>query len=221
MWENRKRLLVLLGLAVALVGVYVLVHGLPGGASPAVTGPARKPPPLHRPDEPAKEHSASPDDSPKAEAAETVLKDYRRVLEMSRRQDPKDLPVLKQAVREAEDWRTRLAGVTGVGRLGAKGDPELLTSVLAGKAENPEVRAAAAEQLGAMRWVPAGPALIDAMSEDSIVLRATAGVALRKIMGVHYGYRADAPPQDRQKALDLLRTQWPVFHAYWQSQQRR
>jgi len=145
---------------------------------------------------------------------------YREIMKLARQPDPKHLPRLKQAARDT-NWKKRHAGITGIGQLKDKGDPKFLMSVLGNTAERPEVRAAAAEALGAMRYYEAGPLLIQAMESDSVRLRAAAGVAIRNIMRIRYGYSATGSLAERNNALALLRANWPRFYEYMRRKEQR
>ncbi len=213
MWSRNRRLLFLVGLVAALAGMYLILHGLPGSGTPGSA------------DEEQALASKRPEGSKGGGAGGGLgtgqpgnlvsVATYRDVVKLSRRRDPKYLPELKAAAGDSE-WKKRHAAVSGIGQLKDKGDPAFLLSVLGNEAERPEVRAAAAESLGAMRYYEAGPALIQAMENGPMVLRSAAGVALQRIMKVHYGYRAGDSLERRREALDLIRADWPQFYAYMQ-----
>lgn len=72
----------------------------------------------------------------------------------------------------------------------------------------PEVRAAAAQGLGRTRDIDSLPALIDAMEDESPLVRGRAGAAVKQIVGLDYEFRALDPPEERQKAVDFYRKFW-------------
>jgi len=207
--EGSRRLWMLGGLVAVLAAVYVLVHGVPGlsgrDSADAEDIEARAPEP------PGVDRSAGSGEQPAALP--------RDVKELSRQRDPRNLPKLRQAA-SAKAWKTRHAAVAGIGKLASKGAPKFLVSVLANKAERPEVRAAAAESLGAMRYYDAGPALMDAMEDGSKLVRAAAGMAMRRITRMHCGFRAGDSAERRRNAVQLVRKNWPPFYAFIKSKGR-
>lgn len=213
MWSDKRRLFLLIGLVTLLGVVYLVVHGVPGwrksrsaDETPAGDVPAARP-------RAGGGDSADPPRSAreKASARREVVARRREVARIALQKKPEHLPRLKEAADD-KDWRVRHAAVDGVGRLGRDGDPKFLIDVLRNRSEAPEVRAAAAERLGEMRFWDAGPALIDAMEDPSTLLRARAGVALRRIMVVDFRYRAGDPPARRREALQRIRELWPWFY---------
>jgi hypothetical protein len=198
MFSDKKRLLLLIGLAVVLVVVYVAVRGVPGsGESRSADGGGSA-------DLPAPGRENTP------ELAEVAVR-RREVVSLAVQGKPEYMPQLKKAAADP-DWRVRHAAVDGVGRLGREGDPQFLIDVLRNPNEQPEVRAAAAERLGEMRHWDAGPAIIDAMEDSSDLLRARAGVALRRIIVVDMDYRANDPPSRRSEVIQNIRRLWPWFY---------
>jgi len=216
MQSSRRRLWFLIGLFAVLAIVYLILHGLPGSGA---SGPADRDEALASSGRqgPGGGDAAARPITPEAEGPVST-RTYRDVVRLSRRRDPRDLPRLKEAAGDPE-WKKRYAAVAGIGQLREKGDPELLLSVLSNPAERPEVRAVAAESLGAMRYYQAGPALMRAMEDGSLRVRAAAGVAMRNIMRVRYGYRANDSAERRRKALGLMRADWPRFYSYMKSKQ--
>ena len=217
MWRDHRRLILLGGAAVVLAVAYLVLHrpfGL-GGDEQARAAVEEEDAPSATPD-PAPEGPARRGGT-KAVAPPTA--NYAHVLRLSRNPGPDALPGLKRAATDPS-WEKRQAGVIGIGRLKQKGDPAFLLQVLANGEEQPEVRAAAAEALGAMRHYEAGPALIQAMDDAPQVVRAAAGVALYSIMRTHYGYRAGDTPDRRRQVLGLIRADWPKCYAFLKGQER-
>ncbi|KPK50340.1 MAG: hypothetical protein AMK72_02435 [Planctomycetes bacterium SM23_25] len=221
MRSDRKRLFLLIAVAGALAVVFVVVHGVPalmGSGSDDETS-ARN---VGR-----TSGSANGDGSPGPAPSEggnvsggpTVAVRRRDVVRIAIQRKPENLPHLKEAAADP-DWRVRHAAVDGVGRLGRQGDPQFLIDVLRNPDELAEVRAAAAERLGEMRFWDAGPAIIEAMEGPSALLRARAGVALRRIMVVDFGYRASDPPNRRREAIQRIREWWPKFHEHFAGREK-
>lgn len=221
MLSNRKRLLLLIGLAGVLAVVYVAVHGVPvlRGSRSADETPVRDVS-AARPRADGGD-SADPPPSGRENVPERVQVAARRreVVRIAIQRKPEYLPRLKKAAADP-DWKVRHAAVNGVGRLGREGDPQFLIDVLRKPDELPEVRAAAAERLGEMRLWDAGPAIIEAMEDPSALLRARAGVALRRIMVVDFGYRASDPPNRRREAIQRIRQWWPKFHEHFAGREK-
>jgi hypothetical protein len=204
MLGDKKRLFMLIGLAAVLAVVYVAVRGVPGWSESRSPdgGDSANLPPSGRENVP--ERAKVPD---RTEAAARRGEVVRIAVQMK----PEYLPQLKKAAADP-DWKVRHAAVDGVGRLGREGDPRFLIDVLRNPNEQAEVRATAAERLGEMRHWDAGPAIIDAMEDSSDLLRARAGVALRQIIVVDLGYRANDPPDRRGEVIQRIRKLWPWFY---------
>jgi HEAT repeat protein len=204
MLSDRKRLFLLIGLAaaaLALAVVYFAVRGVPASreSGGAAGGHSANPPPSSN----SKRENIPERTEVAARRSEAVS--------IAVQMKPEYLPQLKKAAADP-DWKVRHAAVNGVGRLGREGDPQFLIDVLRNPNEQAEVRAAAAERLGEMRHWDAGPAIIDAMEDSSDLLRARAGVALRQIIVVDFGYRANDPADRRDEVIQKIRKLWPWFY---------
>jgi hypothetical protein len=200
MLRDKKRLLLLIGLVVAaLAVVYFAVRGVPASreSRSADGGDSADLPPSSKRE--------------KIPERTEVAARRREVVDIAVQMKPEYLPQLKKAAADP-DWKVRHAAVDGVGRLGREGDPQFLIDVLRNPNEQAEVRAAAAERLGEMRHWDAGPAIIDAMEDSSDLLRARAGVALRRIIVVDLGYRANDPSDRRGEVIRRIRQLWPWFY---------
>jgi len=199
--DRRKRLLILGGVGALLVLVLAMQQLWPRGEESPVKTPLVAPtqPPAAMPPAPAAVSAAA---APEA---------YSKLLAISQQPSPQDLPVLKKAV-QSPSWEDRHAAVMGIGRLKDKGDPATLLAVLANAQEKPEVRAEAAEQLAAMKYVDAGPAIMDAMADDSLLVRTAAGTALSSIMGMRFDYSPRDPGVKRQEAIARARNCWQRFY---------
>ena len=75
----------------------------------------------------------------------------------------------------------------------------------------PELRAAAAAALGAIRDVQSMPDLLTAMEDPNEKLRARAGVAVQKILRADFYFRAGDPPQKRQQTLQRIKAHWEAW----------
>ncbi len=201
--DGRKRLLILAGVGVVLAVVLAFQHLWPRGDESRDKAPRMAP-------AGAPDGRQAPPAAASGAAAESEAP-YAKLFAISQQPSPQDVPVLKKAI-QSPSWEDRHAAVTGLGRLKDKGDPATLLAVLTNAQEKPEVRAAAAEQLGAMRYIDAGPAIIDAMSDESELVRTAAGVALTKLMGMVFGFSARDPAGKREEAVKLARNTWPRFY---------
>ena len=199
--DKRKRLLILGGVGALLALVLALQQLWPRGEESPVEKPRVAP----------TQPPAGVQPAPPAVSAAAAPEAYSKLLAISQQPSPQDLPVLKKAV-QSPSWEDRHAAVMGIGRLKDKGDPATLLAVLANAQEKPEVRAEAAEQLGAMKYVDAGPALIDAMSDDSLLVRAASGVAVSAIMGMRFEFSARDPANKRAEAISRVRNCWELFY---------
>jgi HEAT repeat protein len=199
--DRRKRLLILGGVGALLALVLALQHLWPRGEESPVEKPRVAP----------TQAPAAMPPAPAAVSAAAAPEAYSKLLAISQQPSPQDLPVLKKAAR-SPSWEDRHAAVMGIGRLKEKGDPATLLAVLANAQEKPEVRAEAAEQLGAMKYVDAGPAIMDAMSDDSLLVRTAAGTALSSIMGMRFDFSPRDPGVKRQEAIARARNCWQRFY---------
>jgi HEAT repeat protein len=210
MLDGRKRLLILAGVGVLLAVVLAFQHLWPRGDESREKAPRMAP-------AAAPDARQAPPAAASGAAAESEAQ-YAKLFAISQQPSPQDVPVLKKAI-QSPSWEDRHAAVVGLGRLKDKGDPPALLAVLTNAQEKPEVRAAAAEQLGAMRYADAGSALIDAMSDESEIVRTAAGVAITKLMGMVFDFSARDPAGKREEAVARARNCWQRF--YEELQQRR
>ena len=95
----------------------------------------------------------------------------------------------------------------------------VLKAFLAEKA--PETRAAAADALGKFQHWDAMESLVDALEDESPDVRNAAGMAVRRILGLDYGFRAKAPPADRQAAVARIRAGWKLQFPFHKDNVRR
>jgi len=211
MLDGRKRLLILAGVGVLLAVVLAFQHLWPRGDESRDKVPRMAPAGV--PD--ARQAPAAASGAAAASEAQ-----YAKLFAISQQPSPQDVPVLKKAI-QSPSWEDRHAAVVGLGRLKDKGDPAALLAVLTNAQEKAEVRAAAAEQLGAMRYAEAGSALIDAMSDESEIVRTAAGVAISAIMGMRFEFSARDPAGKREEAVARARNCWQRFYPELQRMRNR
>jgi len=208
-WSDKKRLFLLLGGVVVLGLAYVLIHGLPFSGDEEEPTPRRRRAAAARnsnPDGGAASNVAAREK--RSVAGKWAPSDFRWLVAVARSPEPEDLPDLREATK-AKDPEVRQAAVVGISRLGKKVDTNVLIDRLKADASS-QVRAAAAAALGKAKCWEAGPALIKALEDQDGDVRARAGAALRRIMGIDFRYRADDPA--RHRAIQRIREWWPKFY---------
>jgi HEAT repeat protein len=134
---------------------------------------------------------------------------YREVVALGRERDPANLPALLDAAADP-DPRVREAAIVWVGRLCGKAEVPFLIRVLRSD-DSPAVRAAAAQALGRFRLPEVGDALIQALHDAYVVVRARAGGSMSRLLGVDVHYRAADPVEKRQAAIRKFRFLWGEF----------
>jgi hypothetical protein len=90
-----------------------------------------------------------------------------------------------------------------------KSAAELRRELAEGQA--PDVRAAAADALGAMKDLESMPLLLDAMEDPDARVRGRAGAAVRRILGADFFFRAEDPPDRREETLGRIRDHWEAW----------
>ena len=85
-----------------------------------------------------------------------------------------------------------------------------LRTVLAESPAAP-VRAACIQGLASQWDYESMPALLDALDDESSVVRSRAGVAVERMMSVDFGFRHDDPPAMRQDTAKRLRGHWETW----------
>lgn len=53
--------------------------------------------------------------------------------------------------------------------------------------------------------------LLDALDDESAAVRESAGLAVEKMIGLRFHYRASDPPEERAKKVALMRSTWAKF----------
>lgn len=117
-----------------------------------------------------------------------------------------EIPALIEAARDP-CWQVREEAAARLGQIGDERTVRVLMEVLRAD-EAPEVRAAAAEGLGRIHANPAAGALIEALQDDSPVVRARAGAAMRVLLHADVNYRAEDPPAQREQAIEKIKYLW-------------
>jgi hypothetical protein len=79
------------------------------------------------------------------------------------------------------------------------------------ESKEPEVRAACLLGLADQWAYRQMPLMLDALEDESALVRAQAGEAVQLLLKVDYGFNAADPPERRQKVLKQLRERWKEF----------
>ena len=86
---------------------------------------------------------------------------------------------------------------------------QLRTMLTAGATE--QERALGAAGLGERGDKASMPLLLAAMEDDSLLVRARAGVAVKKILGTDFFFHPDDPPEKRAEALEKYKLLWAAW----------
>jgi HEAT repeat protein len=98
------------------------------------------------------------------------------------------------------------------------------------QSDTPEVRAACIQAIGAIEDYDSMDLLLEALEDEAIVVRGSAGSAVSKMVMGHdlrFSFKANAPEQERKKAVATLRAYWeqlrgsPLLNRYRRLQERR
>jgi len=120
-----------------------------------------------------------------------------------RRPSPDELE--RTALEGATSAEKERAAVELAGRGAEAG--EHLRRVLQ-KSKLPQVRAAAIQGLGAQHDYESVEALLDALEDESPLVRGRAGIAMKTLLGVDFRFRAAASPEERAVKVQLIRKAW-------------
>lgn len=73
---------------------------------------------------------------------------------------------------------------------------------------SPEVRATMIQGLSMERDFDSMPAFLNALDDESVLVRTRAAGAVQRLLQIDVGYRADAPRQKRLAAIKVFREEW-------------
>lgn len=115
---------------------------------------------------------------------------------------------------EDERETIREAAVAALSFRGTEEDRSKIRTVLQNPKETGNVRAVAAVELGtALDW-DAMPLLVKALeNESSVALRAAAYGSIKRMVGVDFGFKADAPRSVREPIVERIKRDWPGYKA--------
>ena len=106
-------------------------------------------------------------------------------------------------------------GVVTKGKLGAGGvfyAEEVLAKAVTDDA-SPRVRATAAKWIGMLRYWQGMPALIQGLGDPSLRVRQSAYAAVRRLWERDFLYRADDPPEKREQRVRLIKASWEDYRS--------
>ena len=114
-----------------------------------------------------------------------------------REQDPQAAARARAAAAPDENHTAKLAVY----------DADQLEQVrgMLGDSHPSERRAAAAQRLGHLQDFQSIDQLLNMLDDPSPLVRGRAAVAVTKILGIHFGFRADAPAEERAEAVHAMR----------------
>ena len=84
----------------------------------------------------------------------------------------------------------------------------------AGSDPSARVRASAVTALGRMHAYTEMQTLLAALEDEDVDVRRRANAAIRRVLGVSFGFRANDPPEKRRRAIATIRRQWPQLKRY-------
>jgi hypothetical protein len=116
---------------------------------------------------------------------------------------------LAQAALHAGSAEERELAAVELTQLG-KPAREYIVQVLA-ESKQPEVRAACIRGLADQWAYRQMGMLLDALEDESSLVRAQAGDAVQLLLKVEYRFNANAPPEQRQEMVKKFRERWKEF----------
>jgi hypothetical protein len=111
--------------------------------------------------------------------------------------------------RQALEGATPQAREAAAVKLAALGERahDLQVRVL-NESRDPNVRAAMIQGLAAQWEYGSMPAFLDAMNDESPLVRGRAGAAVQRMLGADFGFQYDDPPEKRKALIAGLRKEW-------------
>ncbi len=122
---------------------------------------------------------------------------------------PKSAEHLAQESLEAPTSDEQEAAAVRLAELGRPAR-EHLQRVLS-ESQSPQVRAACIRALAAQWDYDSMPEFLDALNDESELVRARAGAAVERMMSIDAGYRSEDSPQRRAAAVKHFRERWEQF----------
>lgn len=120
---------------------------------------------------------------------------------------PGSVPYLERAMKDPRP-EVREAAAIALGRAADRDRTGALVRAVSAD-RSPNVRAAAATALGVMYAYNEMPKLLKALDDPDRMVRRRAAAATRRITGIDFGYRADAPREQRRRIVARMRALWP------------
>jgi HEAT repeat protein len=108
------------------------------------------------------------------------------------------------------DPALRRAAATQLAQTGPEAAP-VLREILAKTGESSDVRAAAADGLGVLRDEASMGDLLTALEDPDPLVRGRAGVAIQRILGADYFFRAEDPVERRRECIENIKSDWALL----------
>jgi hypothetical protein len=121
-------------------------------------------------------------------------------------ESPEELAQAALSAGTAEERETAAVGLSQVGRPAR----EHLLRVLA-ESQQPEVKVACIRGLAEQGAYRQMAVLLEALDDDSPLVRAQAGAAVEMMLKGFYGFNANDPPEQRREAVKRMRRRWQEF----------
>ncbi len=131
---------------------------------------------------------------------------YGRRLMSGGRPSPETLT--ERALSAASETEKEEATIE-LSRLGPKASPHLRK--LLAESDSPQVRAVCIQSLGSVYDYESMPAILEALDDESRLVRGRAEVAASKMLGRDYGLRRDLSEDERARIVTLMRTEWEAL----------
>lgn len=124
----------------------------------------------------------------------------------SPKERPLDPPqVVVQRLKTAEKKAARVKAARDLIRHGERARVEIRSAVREHQHDDPEVLAPLVQATMKTRDHRSMPTLIELLEHPDPLVRGRAGAAIQKILGADFGYRANDPPQQRAKIVELIK----------------
>lgn len=111
--------------------------------------------------------------------------------------------------RAAVETARRVDGTRDQQRIDAESVSQMRQVLI--ESRTPEVRATVATGLGNAREFDSTPALLDAMGDESLLVRKAAAAAVQRMLGWTKDFPADGPIEQRQEVIAEYRDIWARF----------
>ena len=122
---------------------------------------------------------------------------------------PSSPETLAERALSAASETEREEATIELSRLGPQASPHLRK--LLTESDSPQVRAVCIQSLGSAYDYESMPAILEALDDESQLVRGRAGVAASKMLGRDYGLRMGLPEAERERIVTLMRKEWEAL----------